>query len=39
VVAGGVIGSELGSRRVGMPVFRVALALVLTVAGGKLILS
>jgi hypothetical protein len=39
VVAGGVIGSELGSRRIGMPVFRVALALVLTVAGGKLILS
>jgi hypothetical protein len=39
VVAGGVIGSELGSRRIGTPVFRVALALVLTVAGGKLILS
>jgi uncharacterized membrane protein YfcA len=38
-VAGGFIGSELGSRRIGVPAFRKALALVLVIAGGKLILS
>ena len=39
VVFGGVIGSELGSRRVGVPAFRRLLAVVLVVAGGKLILA
>lgn len=36
---GGIIGSELGSRWIGTPAFRVALALVLVIAGGKLILA
>jgi uncharacterized membrane protein YfcA len=38
VLAGGVIGSELGSRRLGTPVMRGLLAVVLLVAGLKLIL-
>jgi uncharacterized membrane protein YfcA len=38
VLAGGFIGSGLGSRRLGTPVMRGLLALVLLVAGGKLIL-
>jgi uncharacterized membrane protein YfcA len=38
-VAGGLIGSELGSRRIGAPAFRTVLALVLVVAGCKLILT
>jgi uncharacterized membrane protein YfcA len=39
VVAGGLIGSELGSRRIGTPTFRRLLGLVLVVAGAKLIFS
>jgi hypothetical protein len=39
VVAGGAIGSELGSRRLGTPAFRRMLGLVLLVAGTKLIFS
>jgi hypothetical protein len=39
VAAGGVIGSELGSRRVATHTFRRLLALVLLVAGLKLILT
>lgn len=38
VLAGGFIGSELGSRRLGTPVMRGLLALVLLLAGLKLIL-
>ncbi len=38
VLAGGFIGSELGSRRLGTPVMRGLLAVVLLVAGAKLIL-
>lgn len=38
-LAGGLIGSELGSRRIGTPAFRTLLALVLVVAGGKLIFA
>lgn len=38
-VAGGLIGSELGSRRIGAPVFRRVLGMVLVVAGFKLIFS
>jgi uncharacterized membrane protein YfcA len=38
VLAGGFIGSGLGSRRLGTPVMRGLLALVLLVAGAKLIL-
>jgi uncharacterized protein len=37
VVLGGLIGSELGSRRVGVRTFRRLLAVVLVVAGGKLV--
>jgi uncharacterized membrane protein YfcA len=37
--AGGLIGSELGARRIGLPMFRRLLALVLVVAGVKLIWS
>jgi uncharacterized protein len=36
--AGGLIGSELGSRRVAPPVMRYTLAAVLVIAGGKMIL-
>lgn len=38
-VVGGLIGSELGSRRLGTPVFRKLLGIVLLVAGAKLIFS
>jgi uncharacterized membrane protein YfcA len=38
VVVGGVIGSELGSRRIGTRAFRRVLAAVLVVAGAKLVL-
>jgi len=38
-VAGGLIGSELGSRRIGTPTFKRLLGLVLIVAGVKLIFS
>jgi uncharacterized protein len=38
-VAGGLIGAELGSRRIGTPTFRWLLGLVLLVAGAKLIFS
>jgi uncharacterized membrane protein YfcA len=39
VVLGGLIGAELGSRRIGTPTFRRLLGVVLLVAGAKLILS
>jgi uncharacterized membrane protein YfcA len=39
VVIGGLIGAEIGSRRIGTPAFRRVLGVVLLVAGGKLILS
>lgn len=39
VCIGGLIGAELGSRRLGTPAFRRLLGLVLLVAGGKLIFS
>ena len=38
-VLGGLIGAELGSRRIGTPMFRRLLGVVLLVAGGKLIFS
>jgi uncharacterized membrane protein YfcA len=38
-VAGGLVGSRLGARRLGAPVLRRLLAAVLIVAGAKLILS
>lgn len=38
VIVGGVIGSEVGSRRVAVTTFRRLLAVVLVVAGGKLLL-
>lgn len=38
-VIGGLIGSELGSRKLGTPVFRRFLGLVLVIAGAKLILT
>lgn len=38
-VVGGIIGSELGSRRLGTPAFRRVLGVVLLVAGAKLIFS
>lgn len=38
-VVGGIIGSELGSRRLGTPAFRRMLGVVLIVAGAKLIFS
>jgi uncharacterized membrane protein YfcA len=38
-VAGGLIGAELGSRRIGTPTFRRLLAVVLIVAGIKLVFS
>jgi uncharacterized protein len=38
-VLGGIIGSELGSRRLGTPAFRRLLGVVLLVAGWKLIFS
>jgi uncharacterized protein len=38
-VIGGLIGAELGSRRIGTPTFRKLLGLVLLVAGAKLIFS
>jgi uncharacterized protein len=37
--AGGLVGSELGARRINLPMFRRLLALVLVVAGVKLIWS
>ena len=37
VVVGGGIGATLGSRKLPMPVLRVVLALVLVVAGGKML--
>lgn len=39
VVLGGLIGSELGARRLGTPAFRRLLGLVLVIAGAKLIFS
>jgi hypothetical protein len=39
VIVGGLIGSELGSRRVAVPTFRRLLAVVLLVAGTKLLLA
>jgi uncharacterized membrane protein YfcA len=36
-VVGGLVGSELGSRRIGTPTFRRLLGLVLVVAGAKLV--
>jgi uncharacterized membrane protein YfcA len=36
-VVGGLVGSELGSRRIGTPTFRRLLGLVLLVAGAKLV--
>jgi len=39
VIGGGLLGSELGSRRIGVAVFRRLLALVLVVAGAKLIFA
>lgn len=39
VVVGGIVGSELGSRRLGTPAFRRLLGVVLLVAGAKLIFS
>lgn len=39
VVIGGAIGSDLGSRRIGTPVFRRLLGVVLVIAGAKLIFS
>lgn len=39
VVVGGVIGSDLGSRRVAVPTFRRLLAVVLLVAGTKLMFA
>jgi uncharacterized membrane protein YfcA len=39
VVIGGLIGAEIGSRRIGTPAFRRVLGVVLLVAGGKLIFS
>ena len=39
VVVGGLVGSELGSRRLGTPAFRRLLGVVLLVAGAKLIFS
>lgn len=38
-VAGGLLGSELGSKRLGHPVLRFLLGVVLIVAAGKLILT
>jgi uncharacterized membrane protein YfcA len=38
-VAGGLIGAELGSRRLGTPAFRKLLGVVLVIAGAKLIFS
>jgi len=39
VVIGGLIGSELGSRRIGTPTFRKILGVVLLIAGAKLVFS
>jgi uncharacterized membrane protein YfcA len=39
VVVGGLIGSELGSRRIQTPTFQRLLAMVLVIAGAKLIFS
>jgi uncharacterized protein len=38
-VAGGVLGAEIGSRRIGTPTFKRLLGLVLVVAGAKLVFS
>lgn len=38
-VVGGIVGSELGSRRIAVPTFRQLLAVVLVVASGKLMLT
>ena len=39
VVVGGIVGAEVGSRRIGTPMFRRLLGVVLLVAGAKLIFS
>ena len=39
VILGGLLGAELGSRRLGTPAFRRMLAMVLLVAGAKLVFS
>jgi uncharacterized membrane protein YfcA len=39
VTSGGVIGAQLGARRLPPPALRILLAIVLAVAGSKLILS
>ena len=39
VVVGGMVGAELGSRRLGTPAFRRLLGVVLVVAGVKLVFS
>ncbi len=39
VIVGGLIGSEFGSRRIGAATFRRLLALVLAIAGGKLMIN
>jgi hypothetical protein len=39
VVIGGLMGAEIGSRRIGTPAFRRLLGVVLLVAGGKLLFS
>jgi hypothetical protein len=38
-VGGGIIGAELGSRRLGTPAFRKLLGVVLVIAGAKLVFS
>ncbi len=38
-VVGGLIGAELGSRRIGTPMFRKLLGIVLVIAGAKLVFS
>ena len=38
-VAGGLIGAEVGSRRIGTPTFRKLLGIVLIIAGAKLVFS
>jgi uncharacterized membrane protein YfcA len=38
-VVGGVLGTELGTRRLAAPFFRLALAAVLVIAGFKVLLT
>jgi hypothetical protein len=38
-VVGGLIGTELGTRQIATGTFRVMLAVVLVIAGGKLVLG